>query len=136
MFTTCDTQKLCRPNSARLYCSKGTLRSDNSGMLCQTSQNPLFHRRRFADDVIILCVRWLCVVKRRGVFDSSTCDVCEMIVASMLQSVKNQDSCSIFSSHSSLPSARFIAVALPLRLRYWRFDNRSPSSNGNGHDRF
>jgi transposase-like protein len=24
----------------------------------QTSHNPLFHRRRFADDVIILCVRW------------------------------------------------------------------------------
>ena len=24
----------------------------------QTSRNPLFHRRRFADDVIILCVRW------------------------------------------------------------------------------
>jgi transposase-like protein len=23
-----------------------------------TSRNPLFHRRRFADDVIILCVRW------------------------------------------------------------------------------
>ena len=27
-------------------------------MLRQTSRNSLFHRRRFADDVIILCVRW------------------------------------------------------------------------------
>lgn len=27
-------------------------------MLRQTSRNPLFHRRHFADDVIILCVRW------------------------------------------------------------------------------
>jgi transposase-like protein len=24
----------------------------------QSSRNPLFHRRRFGDDVIILCVRW------------------------------------------------------------------------------
>jgi transposase-like protein len=24
----------------------------------QTSRNPLFRRRRFADDMIILCVRW------------------------------------------------------------------------------
>src|SRR6516225_6132732 len=27
-------------------------------MRCQTSRNPLFHRRRFADDVIIFWVRW------------------------------------------------------------------------------
>jgi len=24
----------------------------------QSSRNPLFHRRRFGDEVIILCVRW------------------------------------------------------------------------------
>ena len=24
----------------------------------QTGRNPLFHRRRFSDDVIIFCVRW------------------------------------------------------------------------------
>jgi transposase-like protein len=30
----------------------------NKGMRRQNCRNPLFHRRRFADHVIVWCVRW------------------------------------------------------------------------------
>jgi transposase-like protein len=33
-------------------------RTQHKEMRRQYSRNPLFHRRRFADDVIVWCVRW------------------------------------------------------------------------------
>jgi transposase-like protein len=34
------------------------MRSEAEGMRRQHYRNPVFHRRRFADQDIILCVRW------------------------------------------------------------------------------